>query len=488
MPESSHTGRKRFAIVGAGLGGLALALRLAHRGHDVTVYEKNDGVGGRNRSLTVGECHFDGGPTLLMMLDPFRKLFADVGEDFDQLLAPKLCEPTYRVFFADKVRIDATTNVEAMTNRLRAISSEADAAKYPAFLKELQELYEVAIPNFVRNDFDTASKVIDPRQLQRVLKHHMLQNLAGRIKRRFADPKLHMLFSFQTMYLGLSPYEAPWVYSTLAYMEYGEGIYYPQGGLSRISDVVAELAQDRGAKIHLNCPVDRIRPDGVDLSTGVKVDADIVISNADFPYSKRDLANLPLRRTLSYSCSALLYYIEYEGELETLLHHNVFFGSDFEGNLDALFRKLRYHSDPAFYVCISKRTDPAAAPDGRLNLMVLIPVPNLQYTPSEEECVKLKDCVFERLAKEVGFNAKNIRHMKERGPQQWRDELNLDEGAAFGISAKLVQSAFMRPSNRDSSSPNLFYVGASTMPGNGLPMVLISAELVEQRLVAAGVL
>jgi len=479
---------KTIAVIGAGVGGLGAALRLSHRGHRVVVFEKNGFIGGRNRRDHVNDAHFDAGPTLLMMLDPFRKLFADVGESFDEHISTVLCDPTYRVFFKDGSRIDGTTRVAEMASRIEALAGKEASDAYPGFLKELKQLYDESIPYFVRKNFGSLSDFASPSQISRVLKNHMLGNLAKRVHAKFSDPKVRMLFTFQTMYLGLSPFDAPWVYATLAYMEYGEGIFYPMGGLPAISEAIARLAEERGTEIRLDSPVKGIDGKNVVLESGEIFEADIVIANADLPYVDRELNNQTSKRELRYSCSAHLMYIDYEGDLPGMEHHNVFFGNDFEGNLRSLFHDFKMPRDPAFYACISAKTESLMAAPGHQNLMLLVPVPNLTHKPTEQEMIILEDEVIQRLVKEVGFEPKRIRGMKRRGPHEWLNELNLDRGAAFGISHDLFQSAFMRPQNRSKSNPNLFYVGASTVPGNGLPMVLISAELVEQRLIDEGLI
>ena len=495
--ESTHTSyisvrsaadRKKIVVIGAGVGGLGVALRLAHRGHDVTVFEKNDFVGGRCSGLTVGEASFDGGPTLLMMLDPFRKLFSDVGERLEDHLDITLCDPTYRVFYADGTLLDSTSDQPTMTNRIAAMSGAAEAAKFGPFMTELKSLFEESIPNFVRKNYRRLSDFAAPDQLRRVLKHHMLGNLAKRVNQRFADPRLQQLFSFQAMYLGLSPYDAPWVYATLAYMEYGEGIWYPKGGLKEIPNAIARLAEQRGVTIRLGTDVAAISKSGIALRNGEVVRADVIIANSDMPYAQRELQRQPTRRKLRYSCSAYMLYIDYDGLLPGLEHHNVFFGGEFEKNLRSLFHELKYPDDPAFYVCVSSRTEESMAAPGRSNVMILVPIPNLEFTPSAEDTARLEEQVFRRLLTDVGFDQAKIVEIRRRTAADWSGEFNLDRGAAFGISHDLFQSAFMRPQNHSKDNPNLYYVGASTVPGNGLPMVLISAELVERRLVDEGVL
>jgi phytoene desaturase len=475
-------GTHRIIVVGAGLGGLATALRLAHAGHEVLVLEKTDTVGGRNRRVQLDGCDFDGGPTLLMMLDPFRKLFADVGEDLEAHLPLVPCDPSYRVFFADGHRLDATTNRPRMKEQIRRLSGERDAARYDRLMDDLGDLYQVSVPQFVRRNYRSPLDLVNPRDFAAVLRHHLLSKLSRRITRYMDDPRLRMLFTFQTMYLGLSPYDSPWVYGVLTYMELGEGIWYPKGGLPAITEKVAELAVARGAEIRLSSPVAATLNGTVTLESGEVLTADYVVCNADLPYARRELTNRPLPPKRN-SCSATLYFMAYEGSLPDLLHHNVFFGPDFRGNLEMLFRApYGVPDDPAFYACISARTEPERAAPGCENLFVLVPTPNLAHPMSPEEEDRVQASVFRRLAQEAGFEPSRVRALRRYTAADWANDLNLHQGAAFGLSHDFWQSVCFRPANYDKDDPRLFYVGASTTPGNGLPMVLISAELVVERM------
>ena len=468
-------------MVGAGLGGLATALRLAHLGHEVVVLEKTDQIGGRNRSISVNDCHFDAGPTLMMMLDPFRKVFKDVGERLEDHLDIQLCNPSYRVFWHDKTRIDATTNVAEMIQRIATTFNREDSLRYPKLLGDLAALYQSSIPKFVERNFFNPLQMFGPSQLGAVLKHGMTGNLAKRIATYVEDPRLRMLFSFQTMYLGLSPYDAPWVYATLTYMEYGEGIWYPKGGMVEICRSIGRLAEKRGVQFRLNCPVKSIDDRRVTLDDGEVLTADAVICNADLPYAERALQKLPTKKR-RYSCSSFMMYIDYAGQVPELLHHNVFFGKDFKENLDQVFHRRELPSSPAFYTAISARTDSSMSSPGHENLYVLVPCPNLDRPWTDLDAIDLREKVFARLRDEVGFEKNLVQSIKMFSPQDWADELNLDRGAAFGLSHDFLQSAIFRPQNKSKSNPFLYFVGASTVPGNGLPMVLISAQLAEDRL------
>ncbi len=473
---------KSFIIVGAGLGGLATAVRLAHRGHRVTILEKTDMLGGRNRPVTVNDCHFDGGPTLMMMLDPFYQLFRDVGERLEDHLQIELCDPSYRVFYSDDTQIEGTPNVAKMVRQIEALCGREDSLAYPKMLGDLADLYRASIPNFVQKNYYSPLDLLGGKALPLVLKHKMLGNLAAGIARYVKDPKLRMLFSFQTMYLGLSPYDAPWVYAVLTYMEYGEGIWYPKGGVVEICRAVGRLAEAKGVDIRLNTPVKKIEGKTVILESGEILTADTVICNADLPYAERALTNAKPKPKRRYSCSSYMMYMDYVGSLPKLLHHNVFFGGNFTQNLEQIFHQNQLPTDPAFYAAISARSETVMAPEGHENLYILVPCPNLDRPWADVDGVALQQLVMTRLRKEIGFDAEKVVTMKTYSPQDWSNDLNLDRGAAFGLSHDFWQSAYFRPSNRSRENPDLYYVGASTQPGNGLPMVLLSAELVVKRL------
>lgn len=470
-----------------------MALRLAHKGHQVNIFEQTDQVGGRNRSIKVGEAEFDAGPTLMMMLDPFRKLFRDVGESIESHLELHLCDPSYRVFYPDGTRIEGSPNMARMLDQIEKLAGIEEASRYPAFIGRLGELYHGSVPHFVRNNFFTPWSFLAPAQLGRVLRHKMLANLYKQVAGTFKDERLRQLFSFQTMYLGLSPYESPFVYATLTYMEYGEGIWYPKGGIHEIAKSIARLAEARGATIRLSTKVAKVEQGGVTLEDGTLVTADAVIVNADLPSAERTILgkergkNLLGKERLS-SCSAYMMYFDYDGELPQLLHHNVFFGAAFKENLDDIFTRHRVPKDPAFYAAISKRTDPSKAPQGRENLYILVPCPNLDCPWTEEGRQSLRRSVLSRLEREVGLDLSKVRAESEFTPVDWQEVLGLDKGAAFGISHHFIQSAFFRPGNKSKKYPGTYFLGASTAPGNGMPMVLIGAELLEERLQRDGLI
>lgn len=475
----------KVAIIGAGMGGLALALRLSHRGYEVDVFEKNDFVGGRNHPIKVGESWFDSGPTLLMMQDPLHKLFTDVGERIEEHLTVAMLDPCYRAWFASGRQIDATTNQTVMRQRVEQIGGTTAGREFEKLMRDVADLYEASLGPFIRQDYLDAKEWMKPKSLSMALKMGVFGNLWNEVSRRFSHDELRMLFSFQTMYLGLSPFQSPWVYSTLVHMEYGEGIGYVRGGMVELAEALAKLCRSRGCKIHYHSEVVAIESHGVRLKDGQWFASDTTVCNMDMPAAQEELLGRDVDSVRS-SCGALMFYWDVKGQHDKLLHHNVFFSSDYRENFDAIFERNEHPSDPSFYVCVSSKTDPGRTAEGHENVMVLVPCPSSTHAFEPKIVESYRHSVIKRLKNDVHFDPKAIEVEVVRQPSDWASQLGLFRGQAFGLGHQLGQSAMFRPKIRDASMPNLYYVGASTTPGNGIPMVLISAELVESRLVKDG--
>lgn len=475
----------KVAIIGAGMGGLALALRLSHRGYEVDIFEKNDFVGGRNHSIQVGESSFDSGPTLLMMQDPLEKLFSDVGESCKDHLTITLLDPGYRAWFANGTQIDATTNRLAMRQRVEEVGGTNAGREFDKLMRDVADLYEASLGPFIRQDYLDAKEWMKPKSLSMALKMGVFGNLWNEVSRRFTNDELRMLFSFQTMYLGLSPFQSPWVYSTLVHMEYGEGIGYVRGGIVELAETLAKLCRARGCKIHFNSEVVAIESHGIRFKDGRRFASDTTVCNMDLPAAQEELLGRDVD-SVRGSCGALMFYWDVKGQHDKLLHHNVFFSSNYRENFDAIFERNQHPNDPSFYVCVSSKSDSGRTAQGHENVMVLVPCPSSAQAFEPQTVEAYRQRVVKRLMQEVQFDPNAIVAEVVREPSDWASQLGLYRGQAFGLGHQLGQSAMFRPKLRDTSMPNLYYVGASTTPGNGIPMVLISAELVESRLIKDG--
>lgn len=489
----------KIAIIGAGVGGLAAAIRLRARGADVAVYEKNATVGGRCNLLVDGGYRFDVGPSLLLMPDVFRELFACAGADFDRRVEMVKMEPNYRVRFADGTFLDVSSDLARMIPQLEAIEP-GSARGYCAFLADASRKYRHGRYEFVEKNFVRAGDFFTVRNLRLLGALGATQKLYPHVSRYFRDPRLRQVFSMQSMYLGVSPYDAPAVYALLSYTELAQdGLYFTMGGLYALPTAMAALAREIGVAIHTEAPVERIvvengRAKGVVLD-GSLVPADVIVSNADLPYTYLDLLPAEARGPytqarldrLVYTGSAFMLYLGTDRRYEHLRHHNFFLSGDYRANFEAIFRAKTLPADPSFYVNCPAHTDPSLAPPGGDNVFVLVPIPHLSPGVDwEREKEVFTERMYRLLEERAGLTDLGKHTVVEHivTPHHWREMFNLRHGAAFGLGHGMNQVGFFRPANRCPAVPNLYFVGASTTPGTGLPLVAIGARLVTERIAA----
>lgn len=489
---TSH--RTTVALIGAGVGGLSAAARLAAHGFAVEVFERNAGPGGRCGRLEADGYAFDTGPTLLLMPEVLEETFAACGRQAGDYLSLVRCDPNYRIHFRDGSAITFSTELVEMGAELERIEP-GSFSRYLAFLAQGKVQYQTSLDRFVGRNFDHLGQFLTPANLRHVFAVRAHRKMYGEVSRFFRDPRLRAALSFQTMYLGISPYDSPAVYGLLPFTELAVGIWYPRGGMYQLPLALERLARELGVAVHYRSGVRKIlveggRATGLLLDDGRRVAADVVLCNADLPWAYRNLLDagdttLPRADRLRYTSSAFMLYLGLSRQYPQLLHHNVFFGADYRGSFEDIFRRFRVPADPSFYVNVSARTDPAVAPRGTDGVYVLVPVPH-RHADLEwrDEGPRLRARVFERLAA-IGCDDLERRIVVERQctPDDWAQELNLERGAAFGLSHDFFQVGPFRPANQDRRLRNLFFVGASTQPGTGLPMVMLSARLVAERIV-----
>lgn len=489
--------KKRTAIViGAGIGGLATAARLAKDGWQVTLLEKEALIGGRAHRIDQDGYRFDTGPTILMMTDVLYDTFAYCGKDFDDYIDLQQLEPNYQVFFPDGQKIEVSSNLPRFAKELAKIDEKAPEQFY-RFFADVAKIYRIARGQFIDKNFDSLTDFIDLKAGLQLLRGRGLYKLYSFVSRYFTDPRLRQLFSFQSMYLGVTPYEAPAVYSVVSYMETGLGIWYPKGGMHSLPRAFGKLCEDLGVTIKTKTSVSRIaidqgRTTGVVLEDGTHLAADIVISNADLTYTYKNLIAPEHRRrypdkkvdSLKQASSAMLFYWGVDAPLDGLLHHNVYFSEDFKHNLEQIFKAKVLPKDPAFYVYIPTKTDPGLAPKGKHVLYILVPVPNLNSEVDWEKAVpQVKKRVIERMKAVLGADLDGkIESEAVFTPEDFLTKFNLTDGSAFGLSHYFFQSGYFRPHNVSRDVKGLYFVGASTYPGSGVPMVTLSGKLVAERI------
>jgi len=476
--------KKTIAVVGAGVGGLATAARLAHDGHTVRVYEKLPEAGGRAHCIVDRGFRFDTGPSFVLMPDFFDELFAYCGTEIGAYLDLRMLPVHYSIFYADGDTL--TIFADSTRTELELERMEPGAGrKYRAFLKETKRIYELVKPLMTRS-FSPRS-MLNPSYWGLLPRLRVFESFWKLACPFFKTDKLRYAFTFESMFLGVSPFDAPAFYSVITYADHVQKIFHPQGGMYTIPQAFESLARKFGAQFRYNEPVERILPRAgryVLKLAGGSEEADAVVCNADYPYAQRTLLNRQPRR-YHYSCSVFLLYLGLKEKVSGLQHHNLFFGPRIRENLYQIFYEDAYPDEPAFYVHVPTVTDPTVAPAGKDILYILIPVPNLEHQPVEaidEHKQQLRSYVLRRIAEKIGKQAAELEALIEVEhhflPGDFISRYNLENGATFGLAHTLFQSAFFRPANQDATLKNMYYAGASTQPGGGLPVVIAGSRIV----------
>ncbi|MGF1473730.1 MAG: phytoene desaturase family protein [Rubrobacteraceae bacterium] len=489
---------KRVAVVGAGMGSLAAAIRLQATGFEVEVFEKNDQLGGRLGRLEGNGFTFDTGPSLLLMTDTYRDLFRSAGRNLEDYLNLVPLNANYRVNFGDGDTLTIHRTLPELIKELERIEPGVTPRFY-RFLEDACYKYRIGRRDFVERDFDRARDFFGIKNLRLLLKTSAINNYYKNVSKYFRTDKLRQAFSLQTMYLGLSPFRAPAVYSLLPYTELAEdGLWFPEGGMYRLIEAMEKLAVELGVRFHLNSPVEEVsvtkeKARGVKVN-GQEISSDAVLVGADLPYAYRALLPEPAaadfkgrrkREKLEYTASAFMLYLGLDCKLDHMLHHNFYLSSRYKENFEAIFRDHKLPADPSFYAVVSSRTEPEMAPEGMENLFVLVPVPHLGPGVNwKRDGEVFKQKVYDMLEERCGIGGvrDHIVYEKVRTPEGWLEDYNLEEGAAFGIGHGIFQVGYFRPPMVSNSIENLYFVGASTRPGTGVPLVTIGAQLVSDRI------
>ncbi|MEJ5197445.1 MAG: phytoene desaturase family protein [Anaerolineae bacterium] len=481
-------------VIGAGIGGIAAAARLARAGYAVTVVEKNARPGGRCDQIVRAGHRFDVGPTLFLMPEVFAETYAALGQRMADHLDLRRINPTYRITFDDGIQLTLTADIHQMQAQLEAI----EPGSFNGFLRYLAEgnrHYRLALEKFVGRNFYSLLDYFSPSNLPLIFQLKALRKHYDNVGHYFRHPHLKAAFTFQNMYLGLSPYDAPATYSLLQYTELADGIWFPIGGMYRVIESLVSIAASLGVQFIYNAPVKQIEVAGdraraVRLEDGRRLEADLIVANADLPYVYDHL--LPDRPAaerlarLKYTCSTLTFYWGVDRVYEQLGTHNVFLAGNYQASFDRIFKDHTLPDEPSLYVHAPARVDARAAPPGHDTLMVLVPVGHLDdSTPQNWDALRdrARAATFERLAA-IGINdiARHIKFEISHTAPDWQRMYNLSRGAAFGLSHDFWQVGYLRPHNRHQRYRNLYFVGASTHPGTGLPIVLFSARLTTERI------
>jgi len=478
-------------VIGAGLSGLSAACHLVGLGHEVTLVERHDRAGGRGLRLSRDGFTFDTGPTVMTMPDLVADALAAVGTSLDDALPVRRLDPAYRACFADGSQIMVRHDVEAMRQEIADTCGSADAAAYIDFVEWLRRLYLVEMPHFIDANYDSPLDLLaSPAAVGQLVRLGGFRRLGRVVRERFRDERLHRLFSFHSLYAGLSPESALALYAVITYMDTVDGVWWPEGGMDAVPAALAGALAKAGADLRFGATVTRLVLDrrgavaGVELETGEQLRADAVVCTLDLPTAyERLLPQLTAPRVTrkgSYSPSAVVWHVGTDGRpAPDVAHHNIHFGADWAGAFRALIDDRRLMPDPSRLVTVPTVTDESLAPEGSSVLYVLEPVPNLS---SGIDWRRERDPMRERLHEFLAGAGYPTRVLTEHlmTPLEWQ-QLGMHLGTPFALAHTFLQTGPFRPGNLDRRVPGLVFAGSGTVPGVGVPMVLVSGKLAARR-------
>lgn len=479
----------RVVVVGAGLAGLSAALRLAGAGREVVVVERDDGPGGRAGRRELDGYAFDTGATVLTMPDLVADALDCVGERLSDWLELSPLVPAYRARFADGSALDVHTDPEAMAAEIRQLCGPAAAAGYTAMARWLHRLYRYQMRDFIDRNVDSPFGLLTPN-LARLVAAGGFGRLAPAVGRYLKDERTRRVFTFQSMYAGRSPYDALALFAVISYMDTVAGVYFPRGGMHALPQALAGAATKHGVSFRYGAEVTRVERAGdravaVHTSAGERIACDALVLTPDLPAAWRTLLGGGPRRLdrLSYSPSCVLLLAGSRTGYPDRAHHEINFGAAWRETFSELIDRGRLMSDPSFLVTTPTASDPALAPAGRHSYSVLFPTPNLT---GGQSWAAAADPYVERMIATLeargypGFGA-GIEVRDVTTPADWAAR-GLAAGTPFAAAHSFRQSGPFRPRNLARGWANVAFAGSGTVPGVGVPCVLISGRLAAERI------
>jgi len=480
-------------IIGAGLGGLSTALRLSARGYEIQIIEKHHQVGGRLNQIKQDGFTFDTGPSFFSMSYEFDELFKDAG--IPNPLKMNELDPVYSVYFANREKpFLIYKDLKKLAEEFRDVEMDFET-KAKRYLKQAKALFHDTEHVIVKRNYDSLAEYA--LSLIKVpLKHSPLlfRSMWKELEKQFDSEEVRVIFSLVAFFLGSTPFETPAVYSLLNYTELEHNGYWNiQGGMYKIAEEMKKVLDERGVTFHFGREI--VSADYTSDSISAFIDqsgnmytGDLYICNSDAAFFRgkvlgRKKYSEERLKKMEWTLAPFTIYLGVKGKIPNLYHHNYFLGSNFKEYADTIFKTSVNPDKPYYYVNVNSKTNPESAPEGCENIFILCPVPDLRFKADWTDREELAKNIIKDFGKRVNYDVSgNIMTQLIYDPVEWRNMFNLYKGSGLGLAHGLNQVAALRPKNKDEEFRNLYYVGASTVPGTGLPIVVISSKLVVERI------
>lgn len=485
--------KRKVIIIGAGPGGLTTGLLLSSKGYDVKIYEKKSYVGGRNSSFTLGEYKFDLGPTFFLMPKILEEIFMEAGERLDQKLNLIEINPMYRLKFygLDDFNPYSYSKKFLMYGEMEKIFPYSSKS-YNKYIENEEKKFSKLEP-CLEVPYLSLKDYLKPNFLSTLPFLDIQKSLYDVLKNYYKEEELKLAFTFQSKYLGMSPWAAPGTFSILSYLEHRYGVFHIEGGLNRISEVMKELIEKRGGEIFLKTSIKEIifkdkKASSIKLENGEIIEGDYIIVNADFSTAMKTLIPNELRTKYSdenlekkrYSCSTFMLYLGIDKIYKNIPHHNIIFAKDYKDNIRKIYNHKGIGGDFSFYIQNPSVIDKTLSPEGKSSIYILVPVANnssgIDWDLEKDDFIQLLLDKIEKIGEFKGIR-NHIEELKVITPNDWEKEYNIYKGAVFNLSHNLMQMLWFRPHNQLEGYENLFIVGGGTHPGSGLLAIYKSAKI-----------
>ncbi|HNV01450.1 MAG TPA: phytoene desaturase family protein [archaeon] len=496
MRVSFH--EKKVIVVGAGFSGLASAALLAKKGFDVTIVEKNKNLGGRAQTWKTKGFMYDMGPSWYLMPEVFENYYKIFGKKTSDFYKLKQLDPSFRVFYEKEGMVDLPKDKKKVYKLFDSIES-GSSKKLKNYLDLAKLKYDIAMEKFLYKEYQTIIDFFTPELITSGLKLQMFESLDSYVSKKFKNHKLKKVLEYSMVFLGGSPKNTPALYSLMSHVDINKGVYYPLGGMVEIVNALEKLCKNNGVKIIKGTEVKKIITNdntksrtlcsGILTNKGKKISADIILVSSDYEEAETKLLH---KKHSIYSTnywnkrvmgpSALLFYIGVKGKLKSLKHHNLFLADEWEEHFDQIYKNPTWPTNPSYYVSCPSKSDNSVAPKGKENLFFLIPIANELNDGDKEREKMFKKIIndFEKRTKEKISDKIIVKRIFSQ--RDFKKEYNSFKGTALGLAHTLFQTAVFRPSHKSKKVKNLYYTGSYTHPGIGVPMVLISAQIVADKI------